>query len=96
MDLKCKKLNCKYNDSCACMSKGIKVARNCECATFEMAEKLDAKQKNRKERHSKRKVIDEGIQVYKDTELTYKNENVKQEIKDCFRINITANINYNT
>ena len=24
----------------------------------------------------------EGIQVYKDTELTYKNENVKQEIKD--------------
>ena len=30
-----------------------------------MSDKLDAKQKNRKERHSKRKVIDEGIQVYK-------------------------------
>lgn len=28
-------------------------------------DKLDAKQKNRKERHSRRKVIDEGIQVYK-------------------------------
>ena len=34
MDLKCKKLNCKYNDKCACMSKTIRIARNCECATF--------------------------------------------------------------
>ena len=35
MDLKCKKLNCKYNNACACMSKGIRIERNCECGTFE-------------------------------------------------------------
>ena len=34
MDLKCKKTNCKYNNCYACMSRKIKVARNCECATF--------------------------------------------------------------
>lgn len=44
MDLKCKKMNCKYNEAYACMSKGIKVARNCECATFEKSDKLDEKQ----------------------------------------------------
>lgn len=44
MDLKCKKLNCKYNDGCACMSKSIRIAVNCECATFELAESLDKKQ----------------------------------------------------
>ena len=46
MDLKCKKMVCKYNDSCSCMSKHIKIARNCECATFERAkdEELDDKQ----------------------------------------------------
>ena len=41
MDLKCKKMNCKYNNGCACMSRCIKVARNCECSTFELSEKLD-------------------------------------------------------
>lgn len=41
MDLKCKKLNCKYNDKYACMSKKIEVSHNLECATFEKAEHLD-------------------------------------------------------
>ncbi|MCI5497391.1 MAG: hypothetical protein MR412_02265 [Firmicutes bacterium] len=36
MDLKCKKLNCKYNNECACMSKGITIKRSCECGTFEL------------------------------------------------------------
>ena len=47
MDLKCKKMVCKFNNGCACMSKAIKIARNCECATFEMVEEgeLDKKQK---------------------------------------------------
>ena len=44
MDLKCKKMDCKHNDCCACMSRAIKIARNCECATFEKADKLDKKQ----------------------------------------------------
>ena len=36
MDLKCKKMNCKYNKECACMSKGITIKRSCECGTFEL------------------------------------------------------------
>lgn len=44
MDLKCKKMICKHNDRCACMSKGITVDNNCECATFEPAKDLDDKQ----------------------------------------------------
>ena len=44
MDLKCKKMNCKYNDACACMSRAIKVNRICECATFEKSEDLDKEQ----------------------------------------------------
>lgn len=35
MDLKCKKMDCKFNDCCACMSKGIKIKKSCECGTFE-------------------------------------------------------------
>lgn len=45
MDLKCKKMTCKYNDGCACMSKGISVNRICECATFEKSDNLDEKQR---------------------------------------------------
>ncbi len=45
MDLKCKKLNCKHNNCYACMSNDIKVTNKCECATFEEADHVDAKQK---------------------------------------------------
>ena len=45
MDLKCKKLNCKYNNCFACMSNKINVTKNCECASFERAETLNEKQK---------------------------------------------------
>ena len=45
MDLKCKKMNCKYNDGCACMSKDIKVSRRCECETFIKADNIDEKQR---------------------------------------------------
>ena len=45
MDLKCKKLNCKFNDRCACISNGITVARNCECATFEKSDKIVKEQR---------------------------------------------------
>lgn len=44
MDLKCKKMICKHNDGCACMSKRILVGRNCECTTFEKSDDLDEKQ----------------------------------------------------
>ena len=44
MDLKCKKLNCKYNNACACMSKGIIIKRSCECGTFEQDCVRDEKQ----------------------------------------------------
>ena len=45
MDLKCKKMVCKYNNGCACMSKKIKVTRNCECGTYERADNIDEKQR---------------------------------------------------
>ena len=45
MDLKCKKLNCKYNNCFACMSKNINVTRGLECSTFEKVDVLDEKQK---------------------------------------------------
>jgi len=45
MDLKCKKMNCKYNNGCACMSRKIMVANNCECATYEKSDKIDKNQK---------------------------------------------------
>ena len=45
MDLKCKKMVCKYNNGCACMSKGIKVTKKCECGTFEESEHVDDKQR---------------------------------------------------
>ena len=38
-------MTCKYNDGCACMSKGIIVSKRCECSTFERAENLDKKQR---------------------------------------------------
>lgn len=39
-------------------------------------DKLDAKQKNRKERHSKKKIIEEGIQEYN-------NQNYEPSCPDC-------------
>ncbi len=45
MDLKCKKLNCKYNSGLACMSKGITIDNRCECSTFEKTDKLEEKQR---------------------------------------------------
>ena len=44
MDLKCKKMNCKFNNSCACISKAININKLCECATFEKSNNLDKKQ----------------------------------------------------
>jgi hypothetical protein len=44
--------------------KWAKVFKNTGSYTKGMSEKLDAKQKNRKERHSKKKIIEEGIQEY--------------------------------
>lgn len=44
--------------------KWVKIFKNTGSYTKGMSEKLDAKQKNRKERHSKKKIIEEGIQEY--------------------------------
>ena len=44
--------------------KWAKVFKNTGSYNKGMSEKLDAKQKNRKERHSKKKIIEEGIQEY--------------------------------
>ena len=46
--------------------KWAKVFKNTGSYTKGMSEKLDAKQKNRKERHSEKKIIEEGIQEYND------------------------------
>ena len=45
MDLKCKKMNCKFNNCYACMSKGINISANCECGTFEKSENLTEQQR---------------------------------------------------
>lgn len=45
MDLKCKKMNCKFNKECACMSKGIKIMKSCECGTYEPCDKLEESQR---------------------------------------------------
>ena len=44
MDLKCKKMDCKHNDGCACMSKKISICTNCECGTYEKTDNLDKTQ----------------------------------------------------
>lgn len=36
MDLKCRKLNCKYNNGFSCRAKNIAIARELSCATFEL------------------------------------------------------------
>ena len=45
MDLKCKKLNCKNNDGCACIKRGIKIDVMCECSSFELNKDLVEKQR---------------------------------------------------
>lgn len=45
MDLKCKKLDCKYNDKFACVAKEIDVNKNNVCDKYEKATKLDEGQK---------------------------------------------------
>ena len=45
MDLKCKKLDCKHNNTFSCECKAIKVNSNCECSTYEKNDNLDEKQK---------------------------------------------------
>lgn len=45
MDLKCKKLDCKYNNKFACMAKSINVANTLCCKKYEHSENLDEDQK---------------------------------------------------
>ena len=45
--------------------KWVKIFKNTSEKRF-VSDKLDMKQKNRKERHSKKKIIEEGIQEYND------------------------------
>ncbi len=44
MDLKCKKLNCKYNKAYACTAKDINVAESLECEMFDKAQQLSEEQ----------------------------------------------------
>ena len=34
MDIRCRKLNCKFNNQYACLAKEIDVKKNCECAKY--------------------------------------------------------------
>ena len=54
--------------------KWAKVFKNTGSYNKGMSEKLDAKQKNRKERHSEKKVIEEGLQEH---------EASKEEVYTC-------------
>lgn len=51
--------------------KWAKVFKNTGSYTKGVSEKLDAKQKNRKERHSEKKQIQEGIEEYIDKDYEY-------------------------
>ncbi len=44
MDLKCKKLNCKYNNKYACVAKGIDVTKTIKCATYDKTDDLPPEQ----------------------------------------------------
>lgn len=45
MDLKCKKLDCVYNDKFSCKAKGINVKHNLNCSTYEKNINLTEEQK---------------------------------------------------
>ena len=36
MDIKCRKLNCKYNDNWVCKAKGIEITSATDCKTYEI------------------------------------------------------------
>ena len=44
MDLKCKKLDCVFNDKFSCSAKGITVKHNLNCATYSKNENLSKEQ----------------------------------------------------
>ena len=52
--------------------KWVKIRKNTSAKKL-VYDKLDAKNENRKERHSEKKVIEEGIQEYNNQELSYPN-----------------------
>ncbi len=43
MDLKCKKTVCAYNKNFACLKDSIRIAKNCECASFVKSKNIDEK-----------------------------------------------------
>lgn len=45
MDLKCKKLDCKYNKTFACTKEGIGVQKDCVCGSYEKNTDLPPEQK---------------------------------------------------
>ncbi len=45
MDLKCRQLNCKYNDKFCCTRKGILISKQNICSDYEKYEELPADQK---------------------------------------------------
>lgn len=45
MDLKCRQLNCRYNDTFCCTRKGITVDKNNQCGDFEKSDNLREEQK---------------------------------------------------
>ena len=45
MDLKCKKLDCVYNDKFSCKARGIDIGHNLDCNTFEQNQNLTSEQK---------------------------------------------------
>lgn len=44
MDLKCKKLNCKYNKQYACIAEGINVAHSLDCEKYEKLDEIPQEQ----------------------------------------------------
>ncbi len=45
MDLKCKKLDCEYNDKFSCKAKGIDIKHNLDCCTYKKNNNLTPEQK---------------------------------------------------
>lgn len=60
MDIKCRKTKCKYNKTYSCMAKKILVEENTRCATYELDDKKEIEDKNKKTDTSKN-IFGKGI-----------------------------------
>ncbi len=47
MDIRCKKINCKYNNCYSCQARGILIEAGLECAMFEPSKEVEQRNKEK-------------------------------------------------